>query len=148
MNVDPSQFLNHFALLSDQKHGNKVNDPPALDVRIVMHELNNLNLITRLELLDTLKVLPSGCVPGRQIAALLNGVPSEKASRSENDIFDIQFDRGTLEAIAYSVEQYAYDLAEPYVVTVEEGTNETSDDRSFQYWQVLSERWSYLELMR
>ena len=63
-------------------------------------------------------------------------------------IFDIQFDRGTLEAIAYSLEQYAYELAEPYVVSVEEGTNETSDDRSFQYWQVLSERWSYLELMR
>ena len=112
-----------------------------------MANLNNLNLITRLELLDTLKVLPSGSLPGRQIAALLNGVPTETASRSENDIFDIQFDRGTLEAIAYSLEQYAYELAEPYVVSVEEGTNETSDDRSFQYWQVLSERWSYLELM-
>ncbi|MDA7773340.1 hypothetical protein N8993_04015 [Pseudomonadales bacterium] len=113
-----------------------------------MNDNNNLNLITRLELLDTLKVLASGNPAGIQITALLNGTPSETATRSENDIFDIQFDRDTLETIAYAVEQYAYALAEPYVGSVEEGTNKTSDDRSFQYWQVLSERWSYLELMR
>ena len=113
-----------------------------------MTDMTNLNLITRLELLDTLKVLPSGSEPGRQIALLLNGVPDETAKRPDNDIFDIQFDQPTLEAIAYSVEQYAYDLAESYVEAIEEGTNKSAEDRSFQYWQVLCERWSYLELMR
>ena len=110
-------------------------------------QINNLNLITRLELLDTLKVLASGNPAGLKITALLNGAPSETAINSENDIFDIQFDRDTLETIAYAVEQHAYALAEPYVGSVD-GTNKASDDRSFQYWQVLSERWSYLELMR
>lgn len=113
-----------------------------------MNDITNLNLITRLELLDTLKVLPSGSEPGRQIASLLNGVPDKTAIQPDNDIFDIQFDQSTLEAIAYSVEQYAYDLAESYAEAVEEGTNKSSEDRSFQYWQVLCERWSYLELMR
>ncbi len=113
-----------------------------------MDDIYNLNLITRLELLDTLKVLSSGNPAGLQITTLLNGEPSETGVRSENDIFDIQFDRDTLETIAFEVEQHAYALAEPYVGSVEEGTNEKSDDRSFQYWQVLSERWSYLELMR
>jgi hypothetical protein len=86
-----------------------------------MIDNNNLNLITRLELLDTLKVLASGNQAGIQITALLNGTPSETAIRSENDIFDIQFDRDTLETIAYAVEQYAYALAEPYVGSVEKG---------------------------
>lgn len=113
-----------------------------------MTDMNNLNLITRLELLDTLQVLPSGSEPARQIAALLNGLPVESTDRSENDIFDILFDRETLETIAYAVEQYAYDRAKPYAVSVEKGTNKSADDRSFQYWQGLSERWSYLELMR
>ena len=54
-----------------------------------MNDNNNLNLITRLELLDTLKVLASGNPAGIQITALLNGTPSENAIRSENDIFDI-----------------------------------------------------------
>lgn len=125
-----------------------MNKSPTLDVTTYMNDITNLNLITRLELLDTLKVLPSGSEPGRQIASLLNGVPDKTAIQPDNDIFDIQFDQSTLEAIAYSVEQYAYDLAESYAEAVEEGTNKSSEDRSFQYWQVLCERWSYLELMR
>ena len=125
-----------------------MNKSPTLDVTASMNDITNLNLITRLELLDTLKVLPSGSEPGRQIASLLNGVPDKTAIQPDNDIFDIQFDQSTLEAIAYSVEQYAYDLAESYAEAVEEGTNKSSEDRSFQYWQVLCERWSYLELMR
>ena len=113
-----------------------------------MADPDNLNLITRLELLDTLKVLPSGSEPGQEIAALLNAAPSETANQPDNDIFDIQFSRPTLEFIAYAVEQFAYEKAEPYVASIEEGENTGADDRSFQYWQALSERWSYLELMR
>lgn len=113
-----------------------------------MTDEGNLNLITRLELLDTLKVLPSGSEAGQEIAVLLNAAPAESANAPDNDIFDIQFSRKTLEFIAYEVEQFAYEKAEPYVASIEEGENTKADDRSFQYWQALSERWSYLELMR
>lgn len=111
---------------------------------------DNLNHISRLELLDTLKVLPSSSTGTKVIAGLLNKPPLEQASQSDNDIFhiDISFTREILEDIAYAVEQYAYDRAGPYVEAVEDGSNTGADDRSFQYWQVLSERWSYLELMR
>lgn len=112
-----------------------------------MADPNNLNLITRLELLDTLKVLPSGSVAGQQIAALLNAEPSEAANQPDNDIFDIQFGHTTLEDIAYAVEQFSFAEAQPYVKSIEEGANQPSEDRSFQYWQALSERWGYLELM-
>lgn len=113
-----------------------------------MSELTNLNYISRMELLDTLKVLPSGSDSTRQIATVLNGTPLVMGGSSEDDIFDIQFDHATLEAIAYAVEQYADEVAAPYVETIEEGTNKASEDRSFQYWQALCERWGYLELMQ
>ena len=104
-----------------------------------------------MELLDTLKVLPSGeanSLASKQITDLLNSTPVKQAKHSQDDVFDIQFERDVLEVIAYAVEQYAYDRAEPYVVSIEEGTDKPEDARSFEYWQVLSERWSYLELMR
>ena len=113
-----------------------------------MLDENNLNLISRMELLDTLKVVPSGTVAAKQITGLLNSEPQDRGEHSQDDVFDIQFEREVLEVIAYAVEQYAYDHAEPYVVALEEGNDKPEDARSFQYWQVLSERWSYLELMR
>ena len=113
-----------------------------------MLDENNLNLITRLELLDTFNVLPSGSVSGQQIAELLNGLPSQSATQPDNDVFEILFDRPTLEVIAFAVEQYAYERAEAYAASVEEGQNKEADDRSFFYWQALSERWGYLEIMR
>ncbi|MFN3236913.1 MAG: hypothetical protein ACE37D_07625 [Pseudomonadales bacterium] len=108
----------------------------------------NLNHISRLELLDTLKVLPSGSTAGQAIAELLNAPPLVTSQHSEDDIFDIQFERNILESIAYEIEQYAFERAGPYVEAVQDGTNSSGEDRSFQYWQTLSERWSYLELMR
>lgn len=110
----------------------------------------NLNHITRLELLDTLRLLNSGSSGALEIATLLGTTPLAAGTTPDNDTFNIGevFTREMLEDIAYTVEQYAFDRAGPYVEAVEEGSNDSGDDRSFQYWQVLSERWSYLELMR
>ncbi len=110
----------------------------------------NLNHISRLELLDTLKLLISGSRGAIEVAKLLGQPPLVRGSQPDHDLFNIgtDFSREMLEEIAYAVEQYAYDRAGPYVEAVAEGSNDDQQDRSFQYWQVLSERWSYLELMR
>ena len=113
-----------------------------------MDTVENLNWITRTELLDTLKVVPSGSDAAQQLAQLLNGDCLKRGHSSGEDIFDIQFEREVLEEIAYAVEQYAYDQAGDYVELVEDGNNTDHQDRSFYYWQALSERWAYLELMR
>ena len=68
-----------------------------------MLDENNLNLISRMELLDTLKVLPSGeanTPASKQITDLLNSTPVKQAKHSQDDVFDIQFERDVLGAIA------------------------------------------------
>ena len=110
----------------------------------------NLNHISRLELLDTLKLLSSGSGGALAIADLLGQGPLIRGSKSDHDLFNIStsFSREMLEDIAYAVEQYAFDQAAPFVEAVEDGNFDQKQERSFQYWQILSERWSYLELMR
>lgn len=110
----------------------------------------NLNHISRLELLDTLKLLNSGSEGALEISDLLGQGPIIRGSKPDLDLFNIStnFSREMLEDIAYAVEQYAYDRAEPFVEAVEDGSFNQQQERSFQYWQILCERWSYLELMR
>ena len=113
-----------------------------------MNSKVNLNLFARTELLDTLKILPSGSLGGYEIAMLLNGMPYERGEGSDTDVFEVTFDRAVLESIAFGIEEYTFERAADYIVAVEEGDNKKEQDRSFQYWQELCERWSFLELMR
>ena len=107
----------------------------------------NLNLFARSELLDTLKILSSGSVGGHQIAMLLNGNLYERGDGSSADVFEVKFDRAALESIAFGIEEYTFERAEHYIVAVQDGDNQKEQDRTFQYWQELCERWCYLELM-
>lgn len=111
-------------------------------------ETENLNLITRRELLDSQKQLDPKGAAAMFINALLMGEPRETSSDSRYDVFEIDFQRDTLEEIAYAVEQHAWEMAEGYVVEVEDDTSDEMGSARFYYWQALSERWHYLEMMR
>lgn len=37
-------------------------------------------------------------------------------------------------------------MAQDYASKVEQGANTENDDKSFQYWQQLQEKWGYLEM--
>jgi hypothetical protein len=45
------------------------------------------------------------------------------------------------------MEQYSWELAENHAVAVEEDDVGEMDSARFYYWQGLSEKWHYLELM-
>jgi hypothetical protein len=110
-------------------------------------ETISLNLMTRRELLDSrARIEPLG-VAGQAIGELLDQEPQERAVDTRYDIFDISFNHDIIEEISYAVEQYAWMLAEGHVVHVEEDDVVETDSARFHYWQTLSEKWHYLELM-
>ncbi len=110
-------------------------------------ETTSLNLMTRRELQDSLaRVEPTG-IASQAINQLLDQEPQERAEDTRYDIFDINFNHGIIEEISYAVEQYAWMLAEGHVVHVEDDDVIETDSARFYYWQRLSEKWHYLELM-
>ena len=110
-------------------------------------ETTSLNLMNRRELQDSLaRVEPTG-IASQAINQLLDQEPQERAEDTRYDIFDINFNHGIIEEISYAVEQYAWMLAEGHVVHVEDDDVIETDSARFYYWQRLSEKWHYLELM-
>ena len=110
-------------------------------------ETISLNLMTRRELQDSLARVESHGSASQAIKQLLNHNPQERAVDTRYDIFDINFNYAIIEEISYAVEQYAWLLAEGHVVHVEDDDVIETDSARFYYWQRLSEKWHYLELM-
>ena len=110
-------------------------------------ETISLNLMTRRELLDSLARLEPLSVASQALNQLLAQEPQTRAVDARYDIFDINFNHGVIEEISYAVEQYAWMLVEGHVAHVEEDNVIETDSARFHYWQRLSEKWQYLELM-
>ena len=104
----------------------------------------NLNLMTRKELLDTQKHMSGEAF--MQLQALLNSMPHVKGIESNLDLFLISFDASVISEISYLLESYTWDLAEAYASKVGAGVNTQEDDEKHLYWQVLQEKWGYLEM--
>ena len=100
--------------------------------------------MTRQELLDTRK--HSSSESFMQLKALLNSEPHVRGIESNLDQFLISFDAAVVSDISYSLESYTWELAEDYASKVEEGVNTPEDDEKHLYWQVLHEKWGYLEM--
>jgi len=103
--------------------------------------------MTRRELLDSLARIDSAAAAGEYLRKMLQQVPYETAVDTRYDIFEIDFNHATIEEISFAVEQYAWELAENHAVAVEEDDVGEMEAARFYYWQGLSEKWHYLELM-
>jgi len=110
-------------------------------------ETENLNLMTRRELLDCMKLLEAGSTATSVIRSLLDTVPEKSASDPREDVYEVLFELGVVEEISLAVELHSYQIAEQQVADIEEDATNQLGDARFQYWQQLSEKWSYLELM-
>ena len=106
--------------------------------------VENLNLMTRQELLDTQKHLSGEAF--MQLKRLLNSEPEVQGIASKLDLFLISFDASVISEISYSLESYTWDQAEVYASKVGAGVNTSEDDERHLYWQVLQEKWGYLEM--
>ena len=104
----------------------------------------NLNLMTRRELLDTQKNVSGEAF--MQLKALLNSTPHVKGIEPKLDLFLIAFEASVISDISYFLESYTWDLAEVYASKVGAGVNTPEEDEEHLYWQVLQEKWSYLEM--
>ncbi|MBO6558604.1 MAG: hypothetical protein JJ934_12700 [Pseudomonadales bacterium] len=106
--------------------------------------IENLNLMTRRELIDTMKHLKGEAF--MQMKELLRGEPHVSGIDANLDLFLITLDASTISDISYSLESYTWDLAEVYAQKVEAQANTQEDDENHLYWQALHEKWGYLEM--
>ena len=81
-----------------------------------------------------------------QLAALLDSEPHVRGLELNLDLFLITFDAAVISDITYLLDSYTWGLAEDYASKVEEGVNTPEDDEKHLYWQVLHEKWGYLEM--
>ena len=110
-------------------------------------ERQNLNLFTRCELLDTLKLIDSGLPAATCLQQTLAKSPlSESSEDPGNDQFIVEYELDAIEAIAIEVESYAWNVAEVYSMKLEQQEADERDVAQFNYWQALCEKWGYLEL--
>jgi hypothetical protein len=107
----------------------------------------NLNLMTRRELMDSLARLDPAASACDELNEMLLREPHEAAADRRYDTFEVDFNHATIEQISFAMEQYAWELAENHVVAVEEDDVGELQSARFYYWQGLSEKWHYLELM-
>jgi hypothetical protein len=107
----------------------------------------NLNLMTRRELTDSLARLDASASASEQLREMLGQDPLEVAVDKRYDVFEVDFDHATIEEISFAMEQYSWEMAENHAVAVEEDEVGEMDSARFYYWQGLSEKWHYLELM-
>lgn len=106
--------------------------------------VENLNLMTRKELTDTLKHVSGESF--MQLRDLLNSEPHVSGVQPSLDLFLVSFEPSVISDISYSLESFTWDLAEAYVQKVEAQANSKEDDENHLYWQTLHEKWGYLEM--
>ena len=107
----------------------------------------NLNLFTRRELLDTLKLIDSGLKAANSLQQTLASAPHiEIPEGAGEDQFLVEYDLEIIETIAIEVESYAWNVAEVYSAGLEQQDVSEGDAARFNYWQGLCEKWGYLEL--
>lgn len=108
---------------------------------------DNMNLMTRKELMSTLGLMTEDSIGAQAISSLMMSGPKAEGDTRERDVFDVQFEPEAIEDISWTVEQYSFAIAERYVVKVEDGSQKQSDDDEHFFWQELHEKWAYLEIM-
>jgi hypothetical protein len=115
-------------------------------IELVMSKnvIENLNLMTRLELNDTVQFVEGQA--SEHLKALLHSKPHVPGIEPKLDLFVIEFSADILEDISFALETVTWDMAQTYAKKVEEATNTADDDAQFQRWQQLQEKWGYLEM--
>ena len=104
----------------------------------------NLNLMTRKELVDTQKHTSGKAFI--RLKGLLHSKPHIAGIEPKLDLFLISFDATVISDISYCLEAYTWELAEVYASKVGAGANTAEDDEKHLYWQLLQEKWGYLEM--
>ncbi len=106
--------------------------------------IQNLNLMTRLELTDSQKYVDGEAF--QSLNELLHSKPEVAGIEPEMDQFLVDFTADVIEDISFALEGVTWDMAQQYAQKVEEGINTPIDDAQFQHWQQLHEKWGYLEM--
>lgn len=106
--------------------------------------VENLNLMTRQELVDTQKHMVGDAFI--QLKSLLNSEPAVRGMTLNLDQYLIAFNAAVISEISYALEGYTWEQAEDYASKLERGVNTPEDDEHHRYWQVLQEKWGYLEV--
>ncbi len=114
------------------------------ETRRPLNLIDNLNLMTRQELLDSQKFVSGEAF--QQLSSLLRNKPEVSGIEPSVDLFLVDFSADIISEISYSLEAVTWDMAEVYANKLETGANSPEDDKHHQYWQLLQEKWSYMEI--
>ena len=115
-----------------------------MKTRKPLNSIENLNLMTRQELLDSQRYTAGDAF--EQLELLLGSKPEVSGIKRSADLFIVNFSADIISDISYSLEAVTWDMAEVYAKKLEARANSPDDDKHHQYWQLLQEKWSYLEM--
>ncbi len=109
-------------------------------------DIENLNLMSRVELTESLKCLQPASIAAEAIHSLMQAPPSHFGVEPGEDQFEVLFKAAIIEDISEAVSTVAYGEAEVYSAQMEQNENTVASDVRFQFLQAISEKWGYLEL--